>query len=55
MEQWALKAGESVELPAGVVQVLDGQVEGLGAVTSLDAAKSVQATTAATLLVTSRL
>ncbi|WP_419253366.1 mannose-1-phosphate guanylyltransferase [Caulobacter sp. ErkDOM-YI] len=55
VEQWTLKAGESVELPAGVVQVLDGQVGGLGAVTTLDTATSVQATTAAVLLVTSRL
>ena len=54
VEQWTLKAGDSVELPAGVVQVLDGQVEGLGAVTTLDTATSVQATTAAVLLVTSR-
>jgi len=54
VEQWTLKVGESIELPAGVVQVLDGQVEGLGAVTTLEAATTVQAKTAVVLLVTSR-
>ena len=52
-EQWILKVGENVELPAGVIQVLDGQVEGLAA-PSPGVAKSVQATTAANLLATSR-
>lgn len=55
VEQWILKAGESVDLPAGVVQVLDGEVQGLGLVTTLDTATRFQATIAAVLLVTSRL
>ncbi len=54
VEQWTLKAGESVELPVGVVQVLDGQIEDLGAVTTLDTATIVTAQTATTLLVTRR-
>jgi len=54
VEQWILKAGETVELPAGVVQVLDGKVADLIPVTTLSAARTVQATTAATLLVTRR-
>ncbi len=54
VEQWILKAGESVDLPAGVVQVLDGEVQGLGLVTTLDTATRFQAKTAAVLLVTSR-
>jgi mannose-1-phosphate guanylyltransferase len=54
VEQWTVKAGESVELPVGVVQLLEGEVDGLGPVTALDVARNVQATTAATLLVTHR-
>ena len=55
VEQWTLKAGESVDLPAGVVQVLDGQVADLAPVTTLSAVRTVQATTAAALLVTRRM
>ncbi|ALL15395.1 mannose-1-phosphate guanylyltransferase [Caulobacter henricii] len=54
VEQWALKAGETVELPAGVVQVLEGDVEGLGPVTSLDQPQTVRASNTAILLITSR-
>lgn len=55
VEQWFVRAGEAVELPIGAVQVLDGAVEGLGALEKLETARSIQATSAATLLVTRRL
>ena len=55
VEQWTLKAGETVELPIGAVQVLDGEVAGVGAYAAFAAATTATATTAATLLVTRRL
>jgi mannose-1-phosphate guanylyltransferase len=54
VEQWLLKAGETVELPAGSVQVLAGAVQGLDVFTSLDTARSVRAVGATILLVTRR-
>jgi len=55
VERRILKAGKSVELPAGVIQVLDdGKIIGLCPITALEAAKSAEAKTAAVLLVTSR-
>ena len=55
VEQWLLKAGETVELPVGAVQVLDGEVEGVGAYAAIVTAKAATAISASTLLVTRRL
>lgn len=55
VEQWTLKAGETVELPIGVVQVLEGAVEGLDALMSLDTVMQATASAATILLVTRKL
>ena len=55
VEQWMLEPGEIVEFPVGAVQVLDGEVEGLGAYAAFETATTATARTAATLLVTRRL
>ena len=55
VEQWMLEPGEIVEFPVGAVQVLDGEVEGLGAYVAFETATTATARTAATLLVTRRL
>ena len=55
VEQWTLKASETVELPIGTVQVLEGAVEGLNALAAIDAVTQVTASVATVLLVTRKL
>ena len=61
VEQWRLAAGETTDLPAGAVQVLDGEVEtggailAAGALLALETVAPVKAVGPATLLVTRRL
>jgi mannose-1-phosphate guanylyltransferase len=55
VEQWVVKAGETVELPVGVVQVLDGETSLGASLATIDATTTITAVSAATLLVTRRL
>ena len=61
VEQWRLTAGEATDLPAGAVQVLDGEIEtggttlAAGALLALETGAPVKAVGPATLLVTRRL